>query len=798
MASPVRQQHPFWDLVPLEAVAGVVLAAVAVARPLPGADDWVTGRLLQAVAVRTPPQSVIAVELDAEIIRSGACPSSLSRVLAEGEARGAVILPAADALCPISPLAAGPPRAILPEAAVRRSSEGVPIGFSASAFDDRLEQVVDAPPAPWVAPRPWPAVPAVKLSDLAAHRVDPRTMANRLVVVGVHEPTSPAGRRQGPAASRVAGALAATIEDHPRRQMDRWMAGLLAGVMGALLALGLRSRRRRWLRWLGCGSAGAALVAAATLGALGPGRLVPLPSLLLGLAAFGLVARLPSALAARRGRREALHMLARIEGMGSEDVYTLPDQVFWARLANRVADAHPADSVLLAELPPYSWHIVVHPNEDLTDAVIRERRRDIRRTPYTDGESGQRRIKIVPDYLIMKDAPTVFLPLEASGETEGYVFLIGEPAAQAYRQLPGRTERLATDLAKLIRRRRLERVRADEWRRPGGVLIENPGQQAAQLVEGTRAAVGKLEQLGQVALAAPVGMLYADAFGHVRLLGASVARWLEQVGLEVPTASEAQLLAPGALPLSKVLEAVGHESGSPAPLPDELTEEERVFEMRPPDGRGPERGLLFKIRRLSAKDTPYVVASLVEIPREQAMQRDNVEALPERGDPLSVFSLAQLLVDVVDSAKRRSEGSIRLQTPRVLAHVLGHRQELSRTLIAFLTEAAGRAGSGSGPTLTIQEEPHRVHLSLLDVKLGVPPAAVKRTLLAPSMPPPGLGPLGALARAVENSHGTVELRHEEGWGAQIVTSFVRARPRVEPEPSAEIINIPKAPAVPKG
>ncbi|WP_437830381.1 hypothetical protein [Sorangium sp. So ce1153] len=41
----------------------------------------------------------------------------------------------------------------------------------------------------------------------------------------------------------------------------------------------------------------------------------------------------------------------------TQGVHTLPDEEFWPRVARLAEQAHPADLVLVAELPAGSWHL---------------------------------------------------------------------------------------------------------------------------------------------------------------------------------------------------------------------------------------------------------------------------------------------------------------------------------------------------------------------------------------------------------------------------------------------------------
>jgi hypothetical protein len=274
------------------------------------------------------------------------------------------------------------------------------------------------------------------------------------------------------------------------------------------------------------------------------------------------------------------------------------------------------------------------------------------------------------------------------------------------------------------------------------------------------------------------------------VLGNSFAQWLERLGMELPELGHGATVGAGQLPLTKVLAVLADHAQRPLPLLDELTDRELVFELPLPGGGLVSRALVFSIKRLEGSDAKGFVASLVEVEHKAAVDPTKVQRLPEPSDPLAVFSLAQLLVDVSDLASRQTHGSIKLQTPREMAYVLGHRHELAIALEEFLVEAAGKEGKQSGPTLMVRERQHRVELNILDLKLGVPAPALKRTLMAPSEPPPGLLNLGRLARAVENSHGTASLRNEQGWGARLTVSLVRARPRLEPERSADIVALP--------
>ena len=59
MASPARQQHPFWDLIPLGLLACLLAGLVAYAAPLSGVDRWFYARVLRAAGTSAPPRSVM-------------------------------------------------------------------------------------------------------------------------------------------------------------------------------------------------------------------------------------------------------------------------------------------------------------------------------------------------------------------------------------------------------------------------------------------------------------------------------------------------------------------------------------------------------------------------------------------------------------------------------------------------------------------------------------------------------------------------------------------------------------------
>src|SRR5690606_38211306 len=111
--------------------------------------------------------------------------------------------------------------------------------------------------------------------------------------------------------------------------------------------------------------------------------------------------------------------------------------------------------------------------------------------------------------------------------------------------------------------------------------------------------------------------------------------------------------------------------------------------------------------------------------------------------------------------------------PRAEAHVVAHRRELKDNFEQFLVTAGQLAGKHAGPIVSVQEHEHRILVRILDLRLGAPAAALERAILAPSVPPAGLASLGNLVRAVENSHGYVELRTDDSWGLEIALSFIK-------------------------
>lgn len=786
MLTPSRQQHPFWDIVPLEFVACLLMVSVVFVAPLRAADAWVHAELLTLVGKRTPPESVLVVTVPERLVAH--CESALANALRKGQARGVVLIPPVAGLCGTpSRLLPGRPVLTLSADTIRRPAGAEVVGFRPRAVDWQAFAALGLANGSWVAPRHYRGVPTSSLGDFAAGRMPYDVLRSRVVVVALRDPFRDDELLDDSLPVRIAGAVAGALEDRPRRAASPLLLAVAAGAAGVLLALS--SRRRRpplWASRLTHYGLTVLFLGASLAGLLGYGVLIPIPSTLAALVSFFGVVHLPGFIARRRADVNTSELLAQARLVGAREAYELPDEEFWNRLAKRVEHGHPSEGVLLAELPPFAWRLRVHPNGDLSETIIRERRRDVRRFPFSD-DNGKREIRIHRGFLVMAGVPTVLVPLEVQGEPEGYIFLIGKAAEAAFLARPELTHQLGEGIAKLVRHRRLEKLKADDWRRPGGVLVNRPSDRSAGMISGARAALERLELFKKMVVSAPVGLLYADSFGDVRLMSQSTAQWLGRFGLQVPPLSDNGSLESAALSLMEVLDVLTNEVGLPAPSIEEISETGVSFEV-PLPGVSPEelskRALLFVVKRFTKNETPGFVASLVEVERSLAALPTNVERLPERGDPLTVFSLAEALQQVTTAIAPRTQGSVRLQTPRVMGNVVAHRQELLGAIESFLVGVV--EGSGApGPTLALRERSNRVELTILDLRLGAPPGALRRTLVAPSEPPPGLGPLGQLTRAVQNSHGIITARHEDGWGVQLTLSLVRAHPRVVARPAVD-------------
>ena len=782
MSSQALRQHPFWDLVPLELIAVALGALLLALAPLDGLDQALYARFLRVTGKSAPAARVAVVLVGPELVRQSDCAHALPELVRHAHAESSLLLPPLDALC-----SNGDPRGLLRDAEIRRDSASRVLGFA-----PRGDKAVLLVRNEWVAPRPWASVPAVSLADLDSGRVPSAMLKGRVVLFGLEQ--AQGGRREGavgPFAAEVGAALASALEDRPRRAAPTWLAVLAGSVLLAEIAV---RRRRPGSRlapaWLVPATV-FALCMETVLAGFGFGYLLPLASLASVTGLFVALTELPALVAGRRARVGASRMLGEAQSVAAHAAY-LSDQDFWTRMARRVEQAHAADGVLIAELPPFSWRLHIWPNGDLSESIIRERRRDVRRTPFVD-DAGSRRAHIVDGLLVMNGTPCVFAPLEASGELEGYLILIGKPAAHAFVERPTATERLADEVALLIRNRRLERLRADAWRRPGGMLVENPAKWSENLLEQARSASEGLELLSELFRSAPVGLLYADAFGDVRMLGDEFVESLHRFGIAFTEAKAAGAIPPGTVSLSKLLADIARIAGRPPTSLSDITAAGVSLELELESGQ---EMLELVLRRLEVGGEPIgYLATLVAIDRAAAagVSPEAIQRMPERGDPLTVFSLAELVSDTVDAVARDIQVKLRFQTPRETGHVIGHRRELGEALAAFMLDIARSQPAGSGPVLTVRERGQWVELTLIDLKLGVPESAMQRTVLAPSVPPPGLEPLARFVRAVEESHGRVRVKGEQSWGVKLSVGLVRARPRVQPGALGRILRFSEAP-----
>ena len=337
----------------------------------------------------------------------------------------------------------------------------------------------------------------------------------------------------------------------------------------------------------------------------------------------------------------------------------------------------------------------------------------------------------------------------------------------------------------MFRSRRLEIFRAEQWRRPAGLFVEDPSGAAESLAR-ARAALEELELHSRLLWSAPVGLIYTDSFGDVRILGRVATDWLTSLGVALPEVPSSGYLPPGALPFVRVLDRWAELAGVARPALSAEADQDEELEIPLKD----ERTLVVRIRRLDSEKVHGYVSSMFEVEhRTVAAETASVHRLPEAGDPLTVFSLAELTTGIVDDIAEQARVRLRFQTPRVLGHVVGHRHQLTSALTRFLLEVAKNPSAAQSAVLTIRESLYRVELTILHLKLGVPASAIASAALAPSVPPPGLDTLAKLVSSVEDSHGQVRIKSTQGWGLKLTASLVRARPRVQRTANGHLLHL---------
>ncbi|WP_437607313.1 hypothetical protein WMF20_41905 [Sorangium sp. So ce834] len=764
----------------LSIAAGALIAAVA---PLERFDYVARGLAASALADATPSAQVLLVTASPEALRDGLCARSLPGLLERGRARGALLVPPADAFCggDAAGRGAGAAPVVRLPPGLLRVSAGEVVGFFSPGAEERAAELgaLGVTAAPWVIKKAPQSVPAVSLRDLADGQVPVAALEGRVAVVAVGAggvPPQAVATSALPPAKGVAAVLGGLLDGGRRASAPAWVPALFVLAAGGLVGL---ARRRH-----GSLVATAALFLAVFALAAGQGALaaraeaslLPLPSTLFGLAVAFAGVMILRGLAVQRSVDRAAELIQRAALFRMQGVHTLPDEEFWPRVARLAEQAHPADLVLVAELPPGSWHLKFWNDRPGGESLVAERRHDVRRPPYSS-EQGVPAIRLARRFLTKQDMPAVVVPLIAFGEIEGYAFFCGPVAESTYSREPERAEHVGRELALLLRRKRLARTAIAE----GGAGEGRAGHAPADdLVEGARVALDDLQLFGSMLRSAPVGLLYADAFGDVRFLAPEFARWLRARDVTLPPESASAALPPGSLTLGDVLGATS--AGSAEVSLSSVMASDEGIEL---SVSAPEPAVLsVRPLRRESDGSSWIagyVAALIPV-KQPAPVSGNVRPLAARDatDPLCAFQLADVVVDAVASAGRATGRAVRLEPIRGATHALGHRGELAQALEAFLVDVASRGLPGHGPVVSVREAPQGVQLSILDVGfgLGLPESALQRVLTAPGAAPAGLEPLGRLILAVEDSHGQAELKTNDGWGITLTVTLLRAHPRV--------------------
>jgi hypothetical protein len=507
--------------------------------PFRSGDESATSLLVHALQTSAPPASVLVVTASPEDLRDGICARALPSALNSGGARAAIVLPPAGVFCGER---GSVPVVELPASALRVDARGDIVGFR----DPEALRAIGVDSASWVIPAAPESVPGIALRDLDAGRIPLSVLQNRILVVGTETSIDIAASQNGPpAVTRVAAALGGLLSGNARTEASTAAAGLGALLLGGAMAF---ARRRYGILGALYGFGGAAALAIALsvgLAFFASNALVPVASLLAGLAVTFAALSIPAALASKRAITRAAALLGKTHS--ARGLSPAADTAFWDRLAALAERAHPTDRALIAELPPRSYALELKNDRD---RLFIDSRRDVRKAPFKTAR-GAVAPHVARGLLRFVDKPAVVVPLLAFGEIQGYLILCGERAARAFSESPERAERLSRELGRLICHRRA-RLEAEAQSCPGGASFRD----IDRLIEHAHTAHGDLQTLSALVREAPSALLYADAFGDIRLIGRAFADELATAGVHLPE-QVGGALPPGAMSLSDLLTASG-------------------------------------------------------------------------------------------------------------------------------------------------------------------------------------------------------------------------------------------------
>lgn len=737
-------------------LALAVALVVGAASPARSADDSVSRFAVREAAPSRPPSRVILLTVSPEDVRSGACRTALYDLLREGGAASTVLWSHAATLC----------TAVVENTGPVASMTLANLIVSPDGSIDGLRGIRDASlssagihDARWVASAPAAAVPGLRLADLIDRRVPAAVLSHRTAIVSIEDDSE-----GGPVASVLDGVL----ESRTPGNAPGWAAGLSAFALSAVLlvARGRPGRQKAAI----LGGAGIALLGIELLGAwTASAVLLPLPSIAAAaLLAVG-IERLPRVLHGRRLLRSAMADAQKAVGI------RVTEEEFFSGLSRAAMRLHPADFVIVGELVPESFELVLRSADAAAAATVAEPNRDVRRAPYCD-EKGNPHTGKISGFLVMRDMPVVAIALTARGGLEGFAFLCGQNAAEAFAKDPRRAQRVARDLGALLRQRRMDRDAGISFvaQSPDDA---DPNVAAARLLSDARA---RFDLAALAARYATDATLYADPLGDVRGVNRKMAAELSAAGVAVARATDAGELPRGTLLVDDVLARFCGPDGTEA-REVLVGAHQRAEGVTVPVAIGPDRKamlLTLRVLRRKAHGVIVPVGYVLSLREPRAAVGSSIPPSITKlapVDALQVVRLWEALSTVVEQAARHSSTQIRLAARRGGALVIAQRATVFPALTAFLVEAAKLQHEDRPPLVTIRERSTTVEVAIRDLRLGIPRSTLERIVETPAAAPPELESLAALLHAVEDSQGKAQVKGDETWGADLVLRFLRAR-----------------------